>query len=43
MPPPALTYAPPANPIAKMSQWVHLLKVLVVQAHERDGQEILQR
>ena len=41
--PPALTYARSAHPIAKMSQWTCLLKVLVVQAHERDAQEILQR
>lgn len=40
---PALTCDHSADPIAKMSQWIHLLKVLVVQAHERDAQEILQR
>lgn len=41
--PPALTCAHSADPIGKMSQWIHLLKVLAVQAHERDAQEMLQR
>lgn len=35
--PPALTYARSADPIAKMSHWIHSLMVLVFQGHERDA------
>lgn len=38
----ALTYAHSVDPIAEMTQWIHLLKVLIVQMCERDAQEILQ-
>lgn len=34
----ALTCVHSADPIVKMSQWICLLKVLVVSAHERDAE-----
>ena len=40
---PALTSAHSAGPIAKMSPWIRLCEVLVVQANKRDAQEIMQR